>query len=153
MPDRLDALTDLYRDVLTGRRVLVLLDDAADADQVRPLLTTAPGSLTLVTSRRRLPDLVASGARPLRLDLPSASDALALLALRVGSERSAAEPWAADEIVARCGRLPLALAVVAARAVVRPDFPLEAFAAELRDRDSRYAFTSAAGAVDPRTCG
>ncbi|MCF3131388.1 ATP-binding protein, partial [Streptomyces olivochromogenes] len=151
VPDGLDARTRLYRTLLAKRRFLVLLDDAADAEQVRPLLPASPGCLALVTSRVRLPELVASGARPLRLDLPSTADALASLALRVGAERLAAEPGAADELVARSGRLPLALAVVAARAVARPDFPLAAIATELRHHaDTLDAFASAAGCADPR---
>ncbi|MET8163572.1 BTAD domain-containing putative transcriptional regulator [Streptomyces sp. NPDC005329] len=133
MPDGVDALTGVYRTHLARRRVLVVLDDAADTGQLSPLLPTGPGCLALVTSRHTLPGLVASGARPLRLAPPSAEDAYALLAGRIGAERVAAEPRAVDEIVARCGRLPLALATVAARAVGRRDFPLAAVAAELRE--------------------
>ncbi|MFJ9019519.1 BTAD domain-containing putative transcriptional regulator [Streptomyces sp. NPDC102259] len=133
MPDGVDALTGVYRTLLARRRVLVVLDDAADTGQLSPLLPTGPGCLALVTSRHTLPGLVASGARPLRLAPPSAEDAYALLAGRIGAERVAAEPRAVDEIVARCGRLPLALATVAARAVGRRDFPLAAVAAELRE--------------------
>jgi hypothetical protein len=151
LPGGLDALAGLYRSVLSGRRLLVVLDDAFDTDQVRPLLPASPGCLTLVASRNGLPGLVASGARPLRLDLPSDADARAVLALRIGAERMAAEPAAADEIIARCGRLPLALAVVAARATGRPDFPLTAIAAELREsRGSLDAFAGPAGAADAR---
>ncbi|MFG2133890.1 BTAD domain-containing putative transcriptional regulator [Streptomyces sp. NPDC048751] len=151
LPGSLDALAGLYRSVLPGRRVLVLLDDAFDTDQVRPLLPASPGCLTLVTSRNGLPGLVASGARPLRLDLPSAADARAVLALRTGPERPAAEPAAADEIVARCGRLPLALAIVAARVAGRTGLPLAAIAAELREsRGSLDAFAGPAGAPDAR---
>ncbi|MFF3331105.1 BTAD domain-containing putative transcriptional regulator [Streptomyces sp. NPDC002888] len=151
LPSGLDALAGLYRSVLSGRRLLVLLDDAFETDQVRPLLPASPGCLTLVTSRNGLPSLVASGAHPLRLGLPSAADARAVLALRTGPERLAAEPAAADEIIARCGRLPLALAVVAARATGRPDFPLTAIAAELREsRGSLDAFAGPAGAADAR---
>ncbi|MCX4760246.1 winged helix-turn-helix domain-containing protein [Streptomyces sp. NBC_01275] len=135
LPDGLAALTGLYRTLLAGRRVLVLLDDAADTERLRPLLPAAPGCLALVTSRNALPGLVASGARPLRLEPPSAEDARETLDRRIGVDRSAAEPRAADEIVARCGRLPLALACVAARAVSRRDFPLAAVAAELRACD------------------
>ncbi|MER5219987.1 AfsR/SARP family transcriptional regulator [Streptomyces flaveus] len=151
MPGSTDALAGLYRSLLAGRRLLVLLDDAADTEQVRPLLPASPGCLTLVTSRNGLPSLIASGARPLRLDLPSVADARASLALRTGSERLAAEPAAADEIIARCGRLPLALAIVAARAVSRPDFPLAAIATELRhSRGSLDAFAGPGGAADAR---
>jgi DNA-binding SARP family transcriptional activator len=147
-----DALAGLYRSVLSGRRVLVLLDDAFDSDQVRPLLPAAPGCLTLVSSRNSLPGLVASGGHPLRLDLPSATDARAMLALRTGHERLAADPAAADEIIARCGRLPLTLAIVAARAISRPDFPLAAIATELRHSQGTLdAFAAAPGAVDARS--
>ncbi|WP_327181745.1 AfsR/SARP family transcriptional regulator [Streptomyces sp. NBC_01334] len=133
MPDGPDALTGMYRTLLARRRVLVVLDDAVGTGQLSPLLPTGPGCLALVTSRHALPGLVAAGARPLRLAIPPAEEAHALLAGRIGAERVAAEPRAADEIVARCGRLPLALATVAARAVSRPDFPLAAVAAELRE--------------------
>ncbi|TPQ19461.1 AfsR/SARP family transcriptional regulator [Streptomyces sporangiiformans] len=132
LPNGLDALAGLYRSVLSGRRVLILLDDASGTEQVRPLLPASPGCLTLVTSRNGLPSLIASGAHPLRLGLPSAADARAVLAVRIGHERVTAEPAAADEIVERCGRLPLALAIVAARAISRPEVPLAAIAAELR---------------------
>ncbi|WP_063746080.1 AfsR/SARP family transcriptional regulator [Streptomyces sp. 303MFCol5.2] len=133
MPDGLDALTGMYRTLLARRRVLVVLDDAAGTGQLSPLLPTGPGCLALVTSRHALPGLVASGARPLRLATPTAEEAYALLAGLTGAERVAAEPRAADEIVARCGRLPLALATVAARAAGRRDFPLAAVAGELRE--------------------
>ncbi|MFJ7046585.1 BTAD domain-containing putative transcriptional regulator [Streptomyces sp. NPDC101112] len=152
MPAGVDSLAGLYRSTLVGRRLLVLLDDAADTEQVRPLLPAGPGSLTLVTSRLALSGLTASGAHPLHLDLPSAADAGAVLARRVGRHRTAAEPGAAAEIVARCGRLPLALAVVAARAAGRPDFPLSAIAAELRhSADGLDAFAGTGGVPGLRT--
>lgn len=149
MPGRTDSLAGLYRSLLAGRRLLVLLDDAADTEQVRPLLPASPGSLTLVTSRNGLSGLIASGAHPLRLGLPSAADARAMLAAHLGHDRPTAEPEAADEIVARCGRLPLALRIVAARATGRPGrpgLPLPALAAELRHtRDSLDAFADTTG--------
>ncbi|WP_406010343.1 NB-ARC domain-containing protein [Streptomyces sp. NBC_00637] len=132
-PDGVDALSGMYRTLLARRRVLVVLDDAAGTGQLSPLLPTGPGCLALVTSRHALPGLVVSGARPLRLAPPSAEDAHALLAGLIGAERPGAEPGAADEIVARCGRLPLALAGVAARVVSRRDVPLAAVAAGLRE--------------------
>jgi DNA-binding SARP family transcriptional activator len=152
MPSGVDSLAGLYRSTLAGRRLLVLLDDAADTEQVRPLLPAGPGSLTLVTSRLALSGLTASGAHPLHLALPSAADAGAVLARRVGHDRTAAEPGAAAEIVARCARLPLALALVAARAAARPDFPLSAIAAELRhEGDGLDAFAGAGGMPGLRT--
>lgn len=151
LPSGTDALTDLYRELLADRRVLVLLDDAADTERLRALLPAAPGCLSVVTSRNRLGGLIASGAHPLRLELPSAADARATLALRIGSERAAAEPGATAEIIARCGRLPLALAIVAARAVSRPDFPLAALTAELRAaHGSLDAFAGVGKAADAR---
>ncbi|MFE0378628.1 BTAD domain-containing putative transcriptional regulator [Streptomyces inhibens] len=151
LPSSLDALAGLYRSLLAGRRVLVLLDDATDAGQVRPLLPASPGCLALVTSRNGLPSLIASGAHRLGLDLPSATDARAALALRIGYERLAAEPEAAGEIITLCRRLPLALAIVAARVISRPDFPLAAIAAELRNsRGSLDAFSGSGGAADAR---
>ncbi|MGW5691903.1 BTAD domain-containing putative transcriptional regulator [Streptomyces asiaticus] len=151
MPDGVDALAGLHRSLLVGRRILVLLEDATDSEQVRPLLPASPGCLAVVTSRNGLPSLIASGARPLRLELPSPADAHAILALRMGSRRLAAEPEAANEIIARCGRLPMALAIIAARATHRPDFPLATIAAELRDsRHSLDAFSTITGAADTR---
>ncbi|MFF5025322.1 BTAD domain-containing putative transcriptional regulator [Streptomyces collinus] len=152
MPEGVDARAGLYRSLLASRRMLVLLDDASGAAQLRPLLPASPGCLAVVTSRTALPSLVASGARPLRLGLPPAADARAALALRLGAGRLAAEPEAAGEIVARCGRLPLALAAVAARAAGRRDFPLAALAAELAAaQGSLDAFTAAPGTSDVRT--
>jgi DNA-binding SARP family transcriptional activator/Tfp pilus assembly protein PilF len=128
------AQVGLYRSLLADRRVLVVLDNARDADQVRPLLPGSPGCLVLVTSRNQLPGLVAAeGAHPITLDLLTPAEARDLLARRLGGHRVAAEPGAVDSIVASCARLPLALAIVGARAVTRPDLSLGALAGELRD--------------------
>ncbi|MES4908526.1 MULTISPECIES: BTAD domain-containing putative transcriptional regulator [unclassified Streptomyces] len=128
------ARLGLYRSVLAGRRVLIVLDDAQDADQVRPLLPGVPGCLVVVTSRTRLVGLVAAeGAWPLTLDLLSAREAREFLAHRLGAARVAAEPEAADQLGEVSARLPLALAVVAARAATCPHFPLGAVVEELRD--------------------
>ncbi|NUS83500.1 MAG: hypothetical protein HOY75_12325 [Streptomyces sp.] len=128
------ARLGLYRSVLAGRRVLIVLDDAQDADQVRPLLPGVPGCLVVVTSRTRLVGLVAAeGAWPVTLDLLSAREAREFLAHRLGAARVAAEPEAAGQLGEMCARLPLALAVVAARAATCPHFPLGAVVEELRD--------------------
>jgi DNA-binding SARP family transcriptional activator/tetratricopeptide (TPR) repeat protein len=133
VPESLDAQVGLYRSLLSGRRVLVVLDNARDADQVRPLLSGAPGCLALVTSRSPLTGLAAAeGAQLLALDLLGAQECRELLAARLGAARVAAEAAAVDEIVVRCAGLPLALAVVAARAAARPAVPLNDFAEELR---------------------
>jgi len=115
-----DARADLYRSLLAGRRVLVVLDNVRDADQVRPLLPGVPGCLTLVTSRSRLTGLVAAeGAYPLPVELPEPDEARRLLAVRLAAHPVAAPPGAVDELVDRCGRLPLALAVAAGAAINR----------------------------------
>jgi tetratricopeptide (TPR) repeat protein len=134
IPAGAEARSSLYRSLLADKRVLVVLDNAADAEQVRPLLPGAPGCLTLVTSRNQLPSLIAAeGAAPVVLDLLSPDEARDALARRVGAARVEAEPDAATEIVDLCVRLPLALAIVAARAVTNPSFPLASLADELRE--------------------
>ena len=127
------GLRVIWRMVLAGKRVLVVLDNARDAAQVRPLLPGSPGCLALVTSRDHLTALAAAvGARLLALDRLAAPGARDLLASRLGPGRIAGEPEAADEIIERCARLPLALSIVAALAAARPGFPLAVTAAELR---------------------
>ncbi len=111
----------MYRSLLAGRRVLVVIDNARDADQVRPLLPGSPGCLAIVTSRHQLTGLVATdGARPLALDLLCDDEARELLARRLGKARIASDPDAVDEIVTGCARLPLALSIAAARAATTP---------------------------------
>ncbi|MDR6598314.1 BTAD domain-containing putative transcriptional regulator [Saccharothrix longispora] len=128
----------LYRSLLAGRRVLVLLDNAADAAQVLPLLPGGTSGLTLVTSRDRMTDLVAArGADHVGLDVLTGGESVALLAERLGRDRVDAEPAAVAELVERAARLPLALSVVAARAAVNPGFPLRALADELRHEHDR----------------
>jgi DNA-binding SARP family transcriptional activator/Tfp pilus assembly protein PilF len=134
IPSGVDAQTALYRSLMAGRRILVVLDNARDADQVRPLLPGAPGCLTIVTSRNQLTSLVATeGAHCVTLDLLTDTEAHDLLSRRLGTDRVAAEPDAISEIIDRCARLPLALAIAAARAATRTAFPLTALAGELRD--------------------
>ena len=124
IPADAQARSGLYRSVLAGRRVLIVLDNARDAAQVRPLLPGSPGCLVVVTSRTALAGLAAAeGARPLRLGPLDDEQSVRLLAARLGPERVAAEPEAVAELVARCGHLPLALAVMAARAAANPGLP------------------------------
>jgi DNA-binding SARP family transcriptional activator/tetratricopeptide (TPR) repeat protein len=145
------AQVGLYRSMLAGRRVLVVLDNAATAEQVRPLLPGSPGCLAVVTSRDRLSGLgTAEAAHPLTLDVMDAAEAGDLLAARIGVTRVAAEPTAAKEIVDRCARLPLALAVAAARAAAQPHLPLVSLAAELAE-DQLEAFADTDPAADLRT--
>jgi tetratricopeptide (TPR) repeat protein len=129
----LDAQIDLYRSLMAGRRMLVLLDNARDSKQVRPLLPGAAGCLVLVTGRNRLTDLIAlDGAVPLTVDLLSRSEARELMAGRLGRERAGHEAQWTDELIELCGFLPLALNIIAARAGASPGTPLRTLAAELR---------------------
>jgi DNA-binding SARP family transcriptional activator/Tfp pilus assembly protein PilF len=118
LPADVDARQAAYRSVLAGRRVLILLDDAADSAQVYPLLPGASGSAILITSKTYLADL--AGSRIVRLAGMDADDALALLGRRAGPERVSAEPAAAAEIVDACAGLPLALTIAGARLAARP---------------------------------
>jgi DNA-binding SARP family transcriptional activator/tetratricopeptide (TPR) repeat protein len=138
IPPNPEAQAGLYRSLLADRRMLIVLDNARDERQVRPLLPASPGSLVLITSRRQLSGLaVTDGARLLILDVLSHAEAVQLLTGRIGHARAAAEAGAVDQIATLCACLPLALAVAAARAAARPGFPLSALAAELRDETGR----------------
>jgi tetratricopeptide (TPR) repeat protein/transcriptional regulator with XRE-family HTH domain len=125
----------LFRSRLAGRRVLVVLDDAAGEAQVRPLLPGSPGCAVLITSRARLAGL--AGARLPHLDVLDAGQAMELLARIAGPERVAAEPAAAAAITAACGRLPLAVRIAGARLAVRPHWPLDRLASLLADERGR----------------
>ena len=138
IPSTPEAQQDLYRSLLADRRMLIVLDNARDTEQVRPLLPGGLSCLVLVTSRNQLTSLVAAeGAHPVTLDLLSPAEADELLAQRLGRERLAAEPGVAAELIDLCARLPLALAIAAAHAAVQPDLPLTALAGELRDAGGR----------------
>ncbi|MCK2244614.1 MULTISPECIES: BTAD domain-containing putative transcriptional regulator [unclassified Crossiella] len=132
------AQAALYRSLVAGRRLLIVLDNARDADHVRPLLPGSPACTVVITSRHRLDGLLAThGVRTLPMDVLTEPDAQHLLARYLGADRVAAEPQAVAELLARCARLPLALGIVAARAATHPGFPLAALAEELRDEDTR----------------
>jgi DNA-binding SARP family transcriptional activator/tetratricopeptide (TPR) repeat protein len=152
IPASLDAQAGLYRSLLAGRRMLVLLDNAAGVDQVRPLLPAGPGCLVLVTSRSQLTGLVAAeGAYLLTLDVLTGAEARELLGRRLGPERLSADPAAAGELIELCARLPLALAIAAARAAAQPHLPLAALAADLRDAGGRLdALDAGHGAANVR---
>lgn len=132
IPASPDAQASLYRSLSAGRRLLIVLDNARDAAQVRPLLPGGDGCLVLVTSRSDLAGLVAAEcALPLPLGTLSADEGWHLLSMRLGAERLSAEPAAAAELTRLCAGLPLALGVAAARAVARPEQPLALLAAQL----------------------
>lgn len=135
IPDDRDERIALYRSHLADRRVLIVLDDAAGEEQVRPLLPGAPGSQVLVTSRRRLDALL--GATRWSVPVLSPGDAVALLAAVIGEQRVSGAPEVAEAVVALCGRLPLAVCVAAARLAVHPEWTLEDFRRRLADQVGR----------------
>ncbi|GAA1764566.1 tetratricopeptide repeat protein [Luedemannella helvata] len=148
LPTDLAGRAALYRTLLSGRRMLVVLDNAATPDQVRPLLPGTATCRTVVTSRDSLAGLVArDGARRLDLDLLTTAEAVALLRTLVG-ERVDAEPVAAADLADRCARLPLALRIAAERAVATPGRRLADLADDLRDEANRLDLLAVAG--DPR---
>ncbi|WP_046468718.1 ATP-binding protein [Allosalinactinospora lopnorensis] len=138
IPDDLDGRAALYRSRLDRKHMLIVIDDATSAEQVRPLLPASPTCLVLVTSRSTLPGLVArEGARRMALDTLSTEESLALLRAHLGGRRLDAEPEAARDLVAHCAHLPLALRILAERLIDRPDTPLSHVVAELAAEDER----------------
>ncbi|MEU6997140.1 BTAD domain-containing putative transcriptional regulator [Nonomuraea sp. NPDC046570] len=141
VPADLAERVRLYRSTVSGRRLLVVLDDAADESQVRPLLPTGPGCMTLVTSRSPLSGLEAARAR--ELDVFDPAESVAMLARVVGEDRVRAEPRAAARIAALCGGLPLALRIAGSRLARRPGWTLEHLAGRLGDERGRLDELSA----------
>jgi DNA-binding SARP family transcriptional activator/tetratricopeptide (TPR) repeat protein len=138
IPADLDSRTGLYRSLVADKRLLIMLDNAHDTDQVTPLLPGSPTCTVLVTSRHHLGGLIATqGAGILDLDVLPEPDARDLLASRLGHDRTTAEPQAVTDLIAYCAGLPLALGIVAARAALHPTFPLAVLADELRDATTR----------------
>jgi DNA-binding SARP family transcriptional activator len=138
IPASLDAQVGLYRSIVAGKRMLLVLDNARNAEQLRPLLPGGAGCLVLVTSRIDMGGLTAiEGAHSLLLGLLTDADARALLVARLGAARVDAEPGAAGELVRLCARLPLALVIAAARVAARPRFRLRTLADELTDTRNR----------------
>jgi transcriptional regulator with XRE-family HTH domain/tetratricopeptide (TPR) repeat protein len=132
LPGSADGLIGLYRSLLADKRVLVVLDNARDAAQVRPLLPGSSGCRVIVTSRSLLTGLVAvDDAAQVTLTAMDRSDSRRLLARRLGPQRAAEDQDAARQITDSCGGLPLALCIAAARAAMRPDLPLTQIAADL----------------------
>jgi hypothetical protein len=128
----------LYRSLLAGKRLLIVLDNAGSAGQLRPLLPGTAGCLVLITSRSRLPGLLArSGATPVTVGPLTEPEAVSLLRKLVGDHRVDAEPAAAAQIAACCGFLPLAVRVAAERAAHRPRLPLAGLAGELAAEHDR----------------
>jgi DNA-binding SARP family transcriptional activator len=153
IPSSADAQAGLYRSLLAGRRMLVVLDNARDPAQVRPLLPGSAGCMVVVTGRTWLAGLVAAeGACQLNLDVLGAAEAAELMAGRLGRQRTAAEAEALAELIACCAGLPAALVIVAARAIAQPNLPLSSLAAELRAARNRLdALTTGDSATDVRS--
>jgi tetratricopeptide (TPR) repeat protein len=129
----------MFRSLTAGRRLLMLLDNAASADQVRTLLPASPTSVTVATSRAQLGELIAEGARFIQVGRLDPPDGVELLVRTVGADRIMAEAEAADELVALCGGLPIALCVAAARLVSRPKWTVRKVVADLLDEHRRLA--------------
>jgi transcriptional regulator with XRE-family HTH domain len=135
VPAATDEAAGLYRSLLAGRRVLVVLDAAQGAEQVRPLLPGGPGCVVLVTSRDPLAGLIAShGARWLGVEALEPGEALTLLACMLGRDRVAAEPDAAAELARACGYLPSALRAAAAQLACHPGQPIAQHLAQLLEQ-------------------
>jgi tetratricopeptide (TPR) repeat protein/transcriptional regulator with XRE-family HTH domain len=148
IPAGTGELANRYRSLLAGRRMLILLDNARDAGQVRPLLPGTAGCLTIVTSRDSLAGLVArDGARRIELDALPLPDAVSLLQKLVGA-RVEADPGAADMLAGLCCRLPLALRIAAELAIARPHVSLGELAAELADQQRQLDLLDAGGDHD-----
>lgn len=133
MPDGVESRRSLYRALLAERRMLVLLDDAADTQQVLPLIPGPGRSLVIVASRRRLTGVQAD--LRLALDPLSTPEALQMLGNAIGPERVENEPRAAADIVAACGRLPSAIWIAGARLSTRPNHPVKLLADRLESPD------------------
>ncbi|MEU5995706.1 hypothetical protein ABZ806_42590 [Spirillospora sp. NPDC047418] len=139
VPADADEQAALYRSVTAGRRLIIMLDDAASAAQVRPLLPGRGPSMVVVTSRRRLPGLAVDGASFLPLDPLDEDGAVQLLDRMLGSGRTGAEPQAVRSLATLCGRLPLALCTSAARLATRGHWRIERLVGELADERNRLA--------------
>ncbi|MCM0674201.1 tetratricopeptide repeat protein [Micromonospora phytophila] len=161
IPAELERRIELWRRELAGRRSVVVLDNAASAEQVLPLLPVVPGTVMIVTSRRRLPGL--DIGPPESLPLMTTAEGIALLASAAGAERVAAEPAAAAAVVDRCGHLPLAIRLAGSRLAHRPGWRVADLAdllAEgaggisqlaLRDRTVAGAFATSYEPLDEST--
>ncbi|MEV6350415.1 BTAD domain-containing putative transcriptional regulator [Actinoplanes sp. NPDC051851] len=135
MPDDLEQRAAMYRSMLAGRRMLVVLDNAADEMQVQPLLPGSQSCAVLLTSRRRMTGI--DGARLMELDVMAEPEVIELIRRIVGPERVDAEPEAVAELGRSCGHLPLAVRIVCARLAARRHQSLDKFVQRLRNKNRR----------------
>ncbi|WP_330290121.1 AfsR/SARP family transcriptional regulator [Streptomyces sp. NBC_00576] len=150
IPPHHEAQGRVFRTLLAGRRMLVLLDNAASAEQVRPLLPSSPTCGVVVTSRNRLGDLVAhDGAHALSLDILQPDEARALLSRTLGADRVAADERAVGELIRLCGSLPLALRVAAARLAGDPGLRTADLVAEMAEGNRLQALEPEGEASSP----
>ncbi|WP_170208478.1 AfsR/SARP family transcriptional regulator [Micromonospora pisi] len=147
--ENVDAQAARYRSRLSGRRVLILLDNAGDSEQVRPLLPASRGCLVIVTSRIRMTSLVTrEGARYLQVDRLTGAESRQLLINRLGARRATMDPDALDKVITLCAGLPLALAIVAARVALNPALPLSAVVSDVSAPSARLDSLSSADSSD-----
>ncbi|MEV6301267.1 BTAD domain-containing putative transcriptional regulator [Actinoplanes sp. NPDC051861] len=152
VPSSLDGKISLYRSFLAGRRVLILLDNVREAGHIRPLLPGTPGCFVLATSRRRLTTLVATeGASSLTVGPLTVDEARAMLTHRLETARIDSAPAAVERLVASCAGLPLAVALVAARAATQPELGLADLAGQLPGGQSLDTFEVGDPALSMRT--
>ncbi|MCX4627097.1 BTAD domain-containing putative transcriptional regulator [Streptomyces sp. NBC_01443] len=135
VPDTLAERVDLFRSTLADRRVLLVLDDAASEEQVRPLVPAGSGCAVLITSRSRLPGL--TGVHRVDLDVLDTDESVELLRRIAGPERVGAAPELAQQVVALCGHLPLALRTAGARLATRRHWSLQTLVTRLSDERRR----------------
>jgi DNA-binding SARP family transcriptional activator len=135
MPDTVDERAELYRDIVAGRNILVMLDNARDADQVRPLIPGSSTCAVVITSRTRL--AAAVGGNAVDLDVLTEPQAIDLMSRITGSERIRSEPPAAAGLVSLCGGLPLAVRIAAARLVAKPHWSVNQLVDRLLDERRR----------------
>lgn len=144
IPTDLAALTGMYRSMLAGRRILVVVDNAPSSQQVRPLLPLGPPGAALVTSRSALLGIVTElGASSVPVGMLEPAEARRLISSRIGARRVENEAAAVDQILEHCAGLPLALAIMSGRAAMAPHLPLTTLAAELTDEQTRLDCLSA----------
>ncbi|WP_431877491.1 helix-turn-helix domain-containing protein [Amycolatopsis sacchari] len=141
IPVTVEEQTALFRSLLSGRRTMILLDNAADETQLRPLLARTTGCLTVITCRRALVGL--ESGRWIWLTALSQDDAASLVGTIIGHERTRAEPEAVAELAELCGNLPLAVRIAGNRLASRPHWTIEHLVTLLRDERTRLAALSA----------